>query len=171
MKKLILGILIAASGTAFAQDKAKVKAAADSYKKDGKELLAMLNTGKVDEAKAEKLANNMMDQAVTAAKEYIAKDKKSEKLLNYIIAGLPEIKSASFETLEKDWHDAGKLTKDKVGLDLKAEENEKYMDPVHSILHPAMTLRAIKDKKLKEAKDELTEGMEQMDLQAKYMTK
>ena len=171
MKNILIGFLIAVAGTAFAQDKAKVKAAAESYKKDGKELLTMINSGKVDEAKADKLASNMIDQAVIAAKEYIAKDKKSEKLLNHIINSLSDIKGATFEALEKDWHDAGKLTKDKVGLDLKAEENEKYMDPVHSILHPAMTLRAIKDKNLKDAKDELTEGMEQMELQAKFLTK
>jgi hypothetical protein len=45
------------------------------------------------------------------------------------------------------------------------EANEKYTDPVHALVHPLMTLKAIEGnegKTLKEAKEELAEGLEQM---------
>lgn len=171
MKLLLLAFCLFSWTSAFAQDKAAVKAAAAKYSADGKALLTMINSGKVDQAKAKSLAYSMADQAVLAAKEYIKKDPKSEKLLTFVIGSLDKLKGMTFVQLEKDWHDAATLTKDKVGLDLKDEKNEKYMDPLHSILHPIMTAVAIAANDLPGAKDELTEGLEQMKFQEAFLTK
>jgi uncharacterized protein YdiU (UPF0061 family) len=59
------------------------------------------------------------------------------------------------------------INKGKVGIDLSKEENEVHLDPVHTMVHPLMTLAAIKKGDMKAAKDELAEGLEQAEGTAK----
>jgi hypothetical protein len=155
----------------MAVDLAKSEAAMEKYVKSGKELLAKIVAKKVTDKEADEAVKNMVDAAVVLIKEYAAKDPKAEKLVSYLIKSLPDLQKASFADLQKDWHDAGKLTEKEVGIDLKKPENDKYLDPSHTLLHPLMTLRAVKDKKLNEAKEELTEGLEQVKLTLKELKK
>lgn len=150
--------------TPFAQsaDTTKVKTAAKEYADKGKALMTMINSGSVDEAKASTLVDEMVAAATTTAEEYIHFDKKSEKLLRATIDAIPKMKTSTFKEIEHNYHDGAAFDTNVTGIDLKKEENEKYTDPVHSIVHPFLTLKAIKDKNLKSAKEELSEGLEQM---------
>jgi hypothetical protein len=139
------------------------KEAKASYIKAGKELMAMINSGKIDEAKAQTLAFTMVDEASAYAQDYAKKDKSSEKLVGLVVKEIPEMKKADFTTLEKQYHDAEKFPTAATGIDLKDEKNEKYTDLFHPIVHPLMTLQALKAKNIKDAKEELSEGIEQIE--------
>ena len=146
------------SGTSALAD---VKAAVAGYKAKGAELMGMINTGKVDTARAEKIVNEIAVHAKVIAENYAKKDPKAAKLIKFIIDNTPNYLKMSADAIEKDYHDGGKIDAKVVGIDIKLEENEKYTDPVHCYLHPFMTLAAIKANDLKVAKEELTEGVEQ----------
>lgn len=158
----IICIILTSSLSAFAVDKAKVKAAAEKYLNQGKELMAMINSGKIDAAKAEKLSMEMADVAAGLLPEYISFDPKSEKLMKLVESELPKIKKANFQSLQDDYHDGGKLPASATGIDLKKVANEKYTDPIHTIVHPLMTNDLLKSNNAKKAKEELSEGMDQM---------
>lgn len=155
-------VIILTSLNIFAVDKAKLELASKAYDDNGKKLMSMINSGTVDEGKAATLVDEMISASVTTAKEYITFDTKSEKLLNQAIDSIPKMKTMSFTDLEKNYHDGAAFDSKITGINLKDEENEKYTDPVHCMVHPLLTLKAIKDKNLKSAKQELSEGMEQM---------
>lgn len=159
-KLLTLGLIVLLTATTSFAD---VKKATEGYKNSGKTLMSMINSGKVDLPAAEKLVNEMVDHAKEVALGYSKADPKSEKLVKFVTDSIPKLKTATFDQLEKDWHDGGALKADVVGLDLKKEENEKYTDPVHCLVHPLMTLAALKTNDLKAAKEELAEGLEQME--------
>lgn len=158
--KIISLLLCVFSTSAFAKS---AKEAKESYGKAGKELMAMINSGKIDEAKAQTLAYTMVDDASAYAQDYAKKDKKSEKLVALVVKEIPNMKKATFVELEKQYHDAEKFPASATGVDLKDEANEKYTDLFHPVVHPLMTLAAIKSKNLKDAKEELAEGMEQIE--------
>ncbi len=139
------------------------KEAKESYLKAGKELMAMINSGKIDETKAQTLVYTMVDDASAYAQDYAKKDKSSEKLVGLVVKEIPEMKKADFVTLEKQYHDAEKFPTTATGINLKDEKNEKYTDLFHPIVHPLMTLQALKSKNTKDAKEELSEGMEQIE--------
>ena len=138
--------------------------AADAYLAAGKKILEQINSNKADATSAEALIEEMTVQSLKVIDIYITKNPASKQLLTYLKNNVPKMKTESFSNLEKDWHDAGKLTKDVVGMDLKDEDNEKYLDPCHILIHPMMVRAALKTKDLASAKEELTEGMEQMSL-------
>jgi hypothetical protein len=69
----------------------------------------------------------------------------------------------SFKDLTAQYHDGGAFDEKTVGMNLKDEANEKYSDPVHIAVHPLLTLKALEDKDVKAAKEELAEGLEQME--------
>lgn len=142
-------------------DKAAATAAHKKYDAAGKALMAMINSGKVDETRAQELANTMVTEGQVLVSAYSKKHPTTQKLMDYVIANIPTMKSASLEKLEKDWHDAEALTVSLVGLDLKKEENEAHLDPVHVLVHPLITVAAIKQKDLKKAKEEVAEALEQ----------
>ncbi len=107
-----------------------------------------------------------MTDAATKVIELLASKEKdpAKKMLNYVVAKRGDIEKASFSSLENDWHDGATIKKE-TGFDMMDESNEKYTDPVHALVHPLMTLKAIdgsEGKTLKEAKEELAEGLEQM---------
>ena len=159
-KLLILLSAILLSFSVFAD--ASLDAAKNGYLASGKKVLEQINAKKVDMKTAEPLLEDLIKNAKVVIKIYSTKFPESKKLLEYLVANTDKMKGYSFEVLQKDWHDAAALTKDKVDLDLKKEENEKYLDPCHILIHPIMTLVALKNNKLDDAKEELTEGMEQI---------
>ena len=146
------------SGTSAFAD---LKAAVAGYKSKGAELMGMINTGKVDIARAEKLVNEISVHAKTIAEDYAKKNPKAAKLVKFIIDNTANYLKMSADAIEKDYHDGGKIDPKVVGIDIKLEENEKYTDPIHCYLHPYMTLAALKANDLKGAKEELNEGIEQ----------
>jgi hypothetical protein len=150
---------------------ADVKTAQTSYEKHGRELLASINSGKVDIATAKKNVESMVDSANVLFEAYATKYPEAKKLYDYMKSNLTQVKAASFEVLEKDYHDGGALTPKLVGVDLKSEDGEKYTDPLHTLLHPLMTLKAIEKNDLKSAKEELNEGLEQVKNTAKSVLK
>lgn len=147
---------------AGAVDKAKVKAAAEEYAKIGSSIMPSVKDGSATDALLSDKIDGMVKQAQIVMKEYANKYPESKKLVDYLISKSGDLKKASFESLEKDYHDAGKLTKDVVGIDLKDEDNEKFLDPCHIMIHPLMVLAAAREKKTKEGLAELNEGLEQM---------
>jgi hypothetical protein len=155
--KSIFLFTLTSGNSAFAD----IKAAVAGYKARGAELMTMINSGKVDAAKAEKLVDEIAGFAKTIAEDFAKKDPKATKLVKFIIDATPNYKKMSAEAIEKDYHDGKKIDPKVVGLDITKEENEKYTDPIHCYLHPFMTLAAIKANDLKTAKEELNEGIEQ----------
>jgi len=150
---------------------ADTKAAQGAYEKQGRELLAAINSGKIDLPAARKNVDGMVQAAETLFEAYATKHPESKKLYDYMKTNLQKVKAASFESIEKDYHDAGVLTPALVGVDLKSEDGEKYTDPLHTLLHPLMTLKALEKNDLKSAKEELNEGLEQVKNTAKNLTK
>lgn len=161
MRKLvILTTLLMLSLSVFAD--ANLETAKNNYLTSGKKVLEQINAKKVDMKTAGPLIEDLIKNAQVVIKIYSTKYPESKKLLDYLVANTDKMKGSTFEVLQKDWHDAAALTADKIGLDLKNEDNEKYLDPCHILIHPIMTLVAIKNNKLDDAKEELTEGMEQI---------
>ncbi len=150
---------------------ADIKAAQQTYEKQGRELLAAINSGKVDIQVAKKNVDGMVQSADVLFEAYAAKHPESKKLYEYMKANLQKVKAASFDVLEKDYHDAGILTPGVVGVDLKSEDGEKYTDPLHTLLHPLMTLKALEKNDLKSAKEELNECLEQVKNTGKTLSK
>jgi hypothetical protein len=56
--------------------------------------MAMINSGKIDAAKAEKISMEMADVAAGLLPEYISFDPKSEKLMKLVESELPKIKKS-----------------------------------------------------------------------------
>jgi hypothetical protein len=161
MRKLvILMTSLLLSVSAFAD--ANLETAKNNYLASGKKVLEQINSKTVDMKTAGPLIEDLIKNAQVVIKIYSTKYPESKKLLDFLIANTDKMKASTFDVLQKDWHDAAALTKDKVGLDLKSEANEKYLDPCHILVHPIMTLVALKNNKLDDAKEELTEGMEQI---------
>lgn len=156
------------SHSAFSAD---TKAAQLAYEKNGRELLAAINSGKVDIQLARKNVEVMVQSADLLFEAYAAKHPESKKLYEFMKTNLQNIKAASFDVLEKDYHDAGILTPTLVGVNLKSEDGEKYTDPLHTLLHPLMTLKALEKNDLKSAKEELNEGLEQVKNTSKILSK
>ncbi len=150
---------------------ADTKSAQSTYEKQGRELLAAINSGKIDLPAARKNVDEMVQAAEVLFEAYAGKHPESKKLFEYMKSNLPKVRAASFETIEKDFHDAGVLTPALVGVDLKSEDGEKYTDPLHTLIHPLMTLKALEKNDLKSAKEELNEGLEQVKNTAKQVAK
>lgn len=159
------------SATAAAQNKDAVKSASASYTATGQALMKSLKAGKPNVQEVEKSVDTLIKEAQVVMKEYAVKFPESKKLVEHLSKEISAIKAAKFDVIERDYHDAEKLTKDVVGLDLKDEKNEKFLDPCHVLVHPIMVLAAVKEGKFKEAAEELNEGMEQMKASEKELTK
>lgn len=169
MKKMILATMTLLA-LSLAQANPKALSAQAAYEKSGKELLAMINSGKIDQAKAASLTDSMVKEGSALAEIFAASNPTAKKFMDFVVSKVADMKKASFDVLQKDYHDGGAYTAknmkmketDKDFINVKKEENEKYLDPVHTIVHPIMTLAAIKENKLAEAKEELAEGLEQV---------
>ncbi len=158
--RFIASLLISLTVFSFTAS-AQVPAAQKKYETSGKALMSMINSGKVDASQAEKLVKEMVAEGKVMAEAYGKKEASAGELMAFVVANIGKMEAATFDDLQKNWHDGGAFIEKEVGLNVKKEENEKHLDPVHVIVHPMMTLRAIKDGNLQAAKEELAEGLEQ----------
>lgn len=183
MKKLLpltLGAVFGLALSLHAADKAAIEAHALSYHTAGKAVVEMALTKKVDAAEVDKKVQIMVADAVWFNTEYAKAFPKGEKLLKVIADHVEAMRKLSYKELEHEWHDMhhfDKADKD-IGLDVKAEENEHFTDPIHSIVHPLLVLKAAQDyssskseESLKSVKEEMEEGMEQMEKQKTSLLK
>ncbi len=168
MKTFLLTINLLFSSFAFGVS-AEEKKALETYESLGKAILSDINANKVKVDETEKKVAQMVEASMVLFEGFAKKFPESQKLLDHIKSQLSALKTASFEVLEKDIHDGGKLGKDLIGVDLKSEAGEKYTDPLHTLVHPLMTLKALEKKDLKAAKEELNEGLEQAKNMAKHL--
>ena len=177
---LTLCVVLGFALSVCAADKAALEAHAISYHRAGKSVVEMALTKKVDASEVEKKVQTMVDDALWFLGEYGKAFPKGEKLLKVVAGNAEAMKKLSFKELEHEWHDLGHFDKaDKeIGLDLKAEENEHFTDPIHSLVHPLLVLKAAQDyvttkseDALKNIKEEMQEGLEQMEKQKAALLK
>lgn len=151
-----------------------------AYTKAGREVVDLVNAKNVDATKVAALVLVMEQQAVPMAQAYARKFPAGKGLIDTVIAqiavvdgagnvtALGPMKDLSFEVIEKQWHDLGYFKANKPSIDLDNEDNEHFTDPLHTMIHPMMVLRAAidyqtskSDKELKAMKEEMDEGIEQ----------
>lgn len=157
-----------------AADRAQVEARCLSYHAAGKAVVEMAISRRVDAAEVEKKVETMVNDAVWLATEYAKAFPKGAKLLQTVTDHVGDMRKLSFHELEGEWHDLGYFGKPgrDPGIDLKAEDNEHFTDPIHTIVHPLLVLRAAqayaagkKEEDLKAMKTEMEEGLEQAEKQ------
>lgn len=173
--------LAVASFQAQAADKAAIDSHATSYLAAGKAVVEMSITKKVDAAEVEKKVQTMLADAVWLATEYGKAHPKGEKLLKTVVENVDAMKKLSFKDLEHEWHDLNHFTKsgsNDLGIDVKAEDNEHFTDPIHAIVHPLLVLKAAQayatskdEADLKAIKEEMEEGLEQVEKCRSVLTK
>ena len=161
---LILGFTLRAA--APPETDARVR----EYSTLGRSVLEMAQTKKVDAAEVRKKVDRMLKLGVLLAKDYAVRFPAGKKLVDTVVAAIPEMRKLSFAEIESEWHDLKHFDKpgNAVGIDLKAEENEHFTDPVHTIVHPLLVLKAAEDQaakpsaeNLQNIKEEMEEGIEQ----------
>jgi hypothetical protein len=153
-----------------AGDKAEIDTHCNAYHDAGKIVIAMAITKQIDVAEVKKQVGIMVNEGVWLCKEYAKVHPKGEKFLKTVTDNIEVLRKASFDELQTQWHDLGYFEKKDVGLDLKAEDNEHFTDPIHTVIHPLMVLKAAeaytankKEEDLKAFKEEMEEGVEQME--------
>lgn len=175
-----LAVLAALAVPALAADKAQIESHYRSYHAAGKAVVEMAIAKNVDAAAVEKHVNVMLADGVWFAATYAKAHPEGAKLIKILIENVDAMRKLSFHELESEWHDLGYFSKPDhdAGLDLSAEENEHFTDPIHTIVHPLLVLKAAqaygKDKKeedLKAMKAEMEEGLEQAEKQMLALTK
>lgn len=163
-----------------AADGADLKAAQLAYHQAGKAVIEMTQAKKVDAAQVEVKVVEMQRGAVVLARAYAAKFPAGTKLIDTVITqvatldgkgsvtGLGPMKELSFQEIEDQWHDGAYFKSHDLGVNFEEEANEHFTDPIHTMVHPMMVLRAAMAyqkgqdaKELKAMKDEMDEGMEQ----------
>jgi len=153
-----------------AADRAQVEARYLSYHAAGKAVVEMAIAKRVDAAEVAKKVEIMVGDAVWLATEYATAFPQGATLLRTVTAHVDDMRKLSFQELEGEWHDLGYFGKPghDAGLDIKAEANEHFTDPIHAIVHPLLVLKAAqayaagkKDEDLKAIKTEMEEGLEQ----------
>lgn len=163
-----------------AADRAAVEARYLSYHKAGKAVVAMALTKRVDAKEVEKQVDVMVADAVWIAGEYGKAFPEGAKLLKVVVDHVKGMRSQTFKELEHEWHDLHHFdTADRdIGLDLKLEDNEHFTDPIHAIVHPLLVLDAARrfattrtEEDLKTIKEEMEEGLEQMEKQSSRLLK
>lgn len=133
-------------------------------------MMEMIQSKNVDPAKLDSYVSEIIKSGVSLAKAYAAKFPESKKPVDVMISHIDAIKKLEYKKAQKLWHDfdAAELAADKVGVDLKKEENESISDPMHTIVHPILVYlsghqylktKSIDD--LKSMKGEMAEGIEQ----------
>ena len=165
--------LALSSGTLTAADKAEVDKHYNNYHAAGKAIVEMTISKKVDAAEVEKKVQTLLDDSVWLATEYGKAFPKGEKLLKVVTENVGTMKKLSFKELEHEWHDLNHFTKSgapDLGLNIKDEDNEHFTDPIHAIVHPLLVLKAAQafatsksDEELKTIKEEMEEGLEQVE--------
>jgi hypothetical protein len=188
MKRLLTSILsLCLASSLSAASVAEQEAA---YAKGAKALIDMANAKIVDVEKAKSLVLMMEQQAVPMAQAYVVKFPAGKGVIDTVIAQIATLdasgtmtafgpmKDMTFEVIEKTWHDLGYFKEHKPTIDLTDESNEHFTDPLHTMIHPMMVLRAAityqtskSDADLKAMKEEMDEGLEQSVKTAKAISK
>jgi hypothetical protein len=181
MKKtlLTLGVVLGLTLNCTAVDSAAVGSHNASYHAAGKAVVEMVINKKVDAAEVQKKVDIMTADALWFANEYSAANPSGAKLIKAIIDNLETMKKSSFKEIEHDWHDLHHFdTVTDLGLDIKAEENEHFTDPIHTLVHPLLVLKAAQsyttsksEDDLKSMKEEMEEGLEQCQKMASALNK
>ncbi len=155
-----------------AADKVAIESHFTSYHAAGKAIVEASLTRKVDATELDKKVQTMVADAVWFAGEYAKAFPTGQKLLKAVTDSVEAMKKLSFKDLEHEWHDMHHFeAADKdIGLDLKSEDNEHFTDPIHTIVHPLLALKAAQDYSssksadaLKSMKEEMEEGLEQIE--------
>lgn len=172
MKKLLLLLSTLLALPLAAADKAEIESRAKSYHAAGKALVEMSITKKVDAAAAAKHVDTCVADAIWFANAYAAKHPKGAKLLKTLTDNVEAMKKLSAKDLEHDWHDLHYFDKRQaeITINLKDEDNEHFTDPIHALVHPLLVLKAAQAQatspsadNLKQMKEEMEEGLEQME--------
>ncbi|MFM2091096.1 MAG: hypothetical protein RLZZ127_1585 [Planctomycetota bacterium] len=172
-------VLTLAPMAAHAADLAALNQA---YQQAGRQIIDQVNARTVDQAAVSARVLDMLRQAVPAARDYATRHPEGTRLIEAVIAqaavlddkgavtAIGPMKDLPFTEIETQWHDLGHFAKVDVGIDLAAEANEHFTDPLHAMIHPVMVLRAATDyaqakdqASLDRMKAEMDEGMEQME--------
>ena len=161
---LILGFRLQAA--APPETDARVK----EYSVAGRALIEMAQAKKVDMATVTAKVDRLVELATLLAKDYAVRFPAGKKLIETVVAAVPEMRKLPFSEIESEWHDLKHFDKpgNNPGLDLKAEENEHFTDPLHAIIHPLLVLKAAESyaakadpEPLRQMKEEMEEGIEQ----------
>ena len=176
----IAALLTLAVLPSLAADKAEVEARARSYYTVGKSIVEMAITRKVDAAQLEKQVDILVADATWFAEQYSKLHPKGQKLIKTVLDNVAGMRKLTFKELEHQWHDGhffdGKSAE--LGIDLKEEDNEHFTDPIHTLVHPLLVLKAGQayaagkaEENLKQMKEEMEEGIEQMEKQRTLLLK
>lgn len=180
MSRFLAAIIALSLGASLYAESLPERLAA--YVKAGRAVVDMVNAKAVDADKVGALVLTMEQQAIPLANAYAAKFPPGKGVIDTVIAqvavvdaaghvtGLGPMKDMTFEIIEKQWHDLGYFKANKPAIDLTDESNEHYSDPLHTMIHPMMVLRAAldfktskSDKDLQSMKEEMEEGLEQVE--------
>ncbi len=163
--------LFAVPALALAATASEIDAQVATYNAAGKAVVEMALGKNINAATVAAKVDAMLTSATWLAREYAKKHAKGEKLLTVVINNIEAMKKLPYKDIEHNWHDLHHFdTKDKdIGLNLKDEDNEHFTDPIHSIVHPLLVLKAAQDyaakpndEALKNIKEEMEEGIEQV---------
>lgn len=187
---LFVGILCLAALACPAAERPDLKAAQLAYHQAGTAVVEMINAKKIDVAAVEAKVLVMERNAAALAKAYAEKFPAGKKLIDTVVAnvaildaqgavtGLGPMKDQSFEEIEQQWHDGAYFKAHQLGVDFEDEANEHYTDPIHTMVHPMMVLRAAiswqkgqADKDLQAMKGEMEEGLEQAEKTLETLSK
>ena len=176
--------------TGHAADSAALKAAQKAYHEAGAAVVEMTQSKKVDAAQVEAKVIVMEHNAVILSRAYASKFPAGTKLIDTVIAqvavvdakggvtALGPMKDLSFQEIEDQWHDGAYYKSHDLGVNFEDEANEHFTDPIHTMVHPMMVLRAAMAfqkgqdaKDLKAMKDEMDEGMEQAEKMLEVLLK
>ena len=181
LQSLFTMVAVCAAGfTLRGADKAAVEAHYLTYHTAGKALVEAAINKKIDPVEVGKKVEILVTEGTWFVNEYAKAYPKGEKLLKVIVANVETMRKLSFKELEHEWHDLHHFDKsDKdIGLDLAAEENEHFTDPIHTVVHPLLVLKAAQDyaatkneEALKSMKEEMEEGLEQVEKQKAALLK
>jgi hypothetical protein len=168
--RLIFAASIYSASTAFAADPAEIAAHAKSYTDAGENVLAMVNSKKVDAEAVTKKTDAMVADGIWIAEEYLKLKPEAAKWFRAVFDNISAIKKMPYEEIEKNWHDGHHFDgKEKeIGINHQDEKNEHFRDPLDSVTHALLVQRAAKDfstkpdeENLKRMKSDTAEGLEQ----------
>lgn len=140
------------------------------YSVAGRSLVEMAQSKKIDLPAVNTKVDRLVELATLLAKDYAVRFPAGKKLIETVIAAVPEMRKLSFSEIESEWHDLKHFEKpgNNPGIDLKAEDNEHFTDPLHAIIHPLLVLKAAESyaakpgpEPLRQIKEEMEEGIEQ----------
>ena len=176
--------------TSHAADSAALKAAQKAYHEAGAAVVEMTQSKKVDVAQVEAKVVAMEQGAVVLSRAYASKFPAGAKLIATVIehvavvdakgsvTALGPMKELSFQEIEDQWHDGAYFKSHDLGVNFEDEANEHFTDPIHTMVHPMMVLRAAMAfqkgqdaKDLQAMKDEMDEGMEQAEKMLEVLLK